>query len=74
MGVQVATWCYIKEAPEKAHIKADVFCQKEVKKDDYWKNPNEIAKRIVQTRTPLGLFYIVENGIFVAIDNSDGNA
>lgn len=35
---------------------------------------SEVAKNIIQNRTPLGLFYTVENGVFVAIDNSDGNA
>lgn len=35
---------------------------------------NETVKSIIQTRTPLGLFYTIGSGVFVAIDNSDGNA
>ena len=34
----------------------------------------EEAGEIIDTRTPLGLFYCIENGRYVGIDNRDGSA
>jgi len=34
----------------------------------------ETAHRIIETYHPRGLFYLKENGIYVGIDNSTGNA
>lgn len=32
------------------------------------------AINIIDNRRPLGLFLLVDNGVFVGIDNSDGSA
>ena len=32
------------------------------------------AKRIIDTRCPLGLFYVLEAGAYIGIDNSTGDA
>jgi hypothetical protein len=32
------------------------------------------AKSVIETREPLGLFYVLENGIYTGIDNSNGYA
>jgi hypothetical protein len=34
----------------------------------------EEAERIIETREPLGLFYCIENGRYVGIDNQYGDA
>lgn len=34
----------------------------------------EQASKIICTRQPLGLFYLLDNGIYVGIDNSTGDA
>jgi hypothetical protein len=34
----------------------------------------EQATSVIETREPLGLFYVLENGTYVGIDNSFGNA
>ncbi|MCI9166503.1 MAG: hypothetical protein HFF64_10970 [Oscillospiraceae bacterium] len=40
--------------------------------------PREVSKKtgdqIIRTRHPLGLFWLLDNGIYVGIDNHDGNA
>lgn len=35
---------------------------------------NNEASEIIETREPKGLFYTIENGSYVGIDNSDGDA
>ena len=32
------------------------------------------AMAVIETRRPLGLFYVRENGVYVGIDNSTGHA
>lgn len=32
------------------------------------------ARVVIETRRPLGLFYVHENGVYVGIDNSTGHA
>ena len=32
------------------------------------------ASVVIETRRPLGLFYVHENGVYVGIDNSAGHA
>ncbi len=32
------------------------------------------ASVVIETRRPLGLFYVHENGVYVGIDNSTGHA
>ena len=32
------------------------------------------AKSIIETRKPLGRFFLLENGLYVGIDNSEGDA
>lgn len=34
----------------------------------------EQASEIICTRQPLGLFYLLDNGVYVGIDNSTGDA
>ena len=34
----------------------------------------EEAKKIIDSRLPLGKFYVIEDGVFVGIDNEDGEA
>jgi len=34
----------------------------------------ETAKTIISTYQPLGLFYLIEDGLYVGIDNSTGHA
>jgi hypothetical protein len=34
----------------------------------------EWASSVIETREPLGLFYVLENGTYTGIDNSSGNA
>lgn len=34
----------------------------------------EKADEIIDTRKPFGLFYLFDNGVFVGIDNRDGDA
>jgi hypothetical protein len=34
----------------------------------------EQAASVIETREPLGLFYVLENGIYIGIDNSSGDA
>lgn len=34
----------------------------------------EEAENIINTRAPLGLFYLIEDGVYVGIDNSTGDA
>lgn len=31
------------------------------------------ARAVIETRCPLGLFYVHENGVYVGIDNSTGH-
>jgi hypothetical protein len=48
----------------------------------YWLRHSEGIKKItteqalsvIETREPLGLFYVLENGTYTGIDNSSGNA
>ena len=35
---------------------------------------NKKALEVIENRLPLGQFYTIENGIYVGIDNTDGNA
>ena len=35
---------------------------------------SEQAKKIIDTRSPLGLFYVLEAGTYTGIDNSNGQA
>lgn len=35
---------------------------------------NEEAHQIIEERKPLGQFYTIEDGKYIGIDNSDGNA
>jgi len=35
---------------------------------------NELAERIIETRIPLGLFYVLKDGIYIGIDNSYSDA
>lgn len=35
---------------------------------------SEQAGRIINTRYPLGLFYVLDAGVYVGIDNSTGDA
>lgn len=35
---------------------------------------SEQASQIIETREPRGIFYLISNGKYVAIDNSSGNA
>ena len=41
---------------------------------DIKKIPNEQAISIINTRKPVGLFYVLQKGTYIGIDNSDGNA
>jgi len=34
----------------------------------------EMAAQIIDTREPLGYFYVLKNGVYVGIDNSNGQA
>jgi len=34
----------------------------------------EFAASIIDTRRPLGLFYVLETGVYIGIDNSNGHA
>jgi len=34
----------------------------------------ETARTIISTHQPLGLFYLIEDGLYVGIDNSTGHA
>ena len=34
----------------------------------------EQAERIIDTRYPLGLFYVLRDGVYIGIDNSNGHA
>ena len=34
----------------------------------------EQAGRVIDTRSPLGLFYVLRDGVYVGIDNSNGHA
>lgn len=45
------------------------MCNTEIKEID-----SSYAKTIIDTRQPLGLFYLLDNGVYVGIDNSTGNA
>jgi len=35
---------------------------------------SEESSKIIKTREPRGLFYIIDNGIYVGIDNRTGDA
>ena len=41
---------------------------------DIMKIKPSYAERIIDTRKPLGLFYLLDNGIYIGIDNSTGDA
>ncbi|MGL4573011.1 MAG: hypothetical protein ACRCVJ_18370 [Clostridium sp.] len=41
---------------------------------DYKEITSKEAETIIETRKPLGLFWLKENGWYVAIDNSTGDA
>ena len=38
------------------------------------KTSHEQAERIIDTRSPLGLYYVLEAGTYIGIDNSNGQA
>jgi hypothetical protein len=50
--------------------------------NSYWQPHDPVIKKItaeqalsvIETREPLGLFYVLENGTYTGIDNSSGNA
>jgi hypothetical protein len=50
--------------------------------NSYWRQRDPVIKKITQeqassvieTREPLGLFYVLENGTYMGIDNSSGCA
>jgi hypothetical protein len=44
------------------------------KDEDITKLTKEQASEVIETRTPTGLFYTKENGLFIGIDNSSGDA
>jgi len=46
----------------------------EVGEDAIKKLTKEQASEVIETRTPTGLFYTKENGLFIGIDNSSGDA
>ncbi|WP_028306887.1 hypothetical protein [Desulfitibacter alkalitolerans] len=42
--------------------------------DDIKKITSKEASQIIDTRKPLGKFYLIDKGIYVGIDNSSGDA
>lgn len=45
-----------------------------MKSDSLVKVTREEASSIIESEMPLGLFWLEDNGIYVAIDNSTGDA
>ena len=44
------------------------------RKAEIRKISSEQAERIIDTRLPLGLFYVRRAGVYIGIDNSNGHA